>query len=60
MNSSGRDFSVRLIDWQRGDPYVFQAEDFEQLKASPMLWARKFDARKDSRIIHMLKQEYTQ
>lgn len=32
----------RYIDWNRGRPYVWQDEDFEELVNSPYLWARKF------------------
>ena len=32
----------RKIDWSRGNPYVWQENDFEELVNSPCLWARKF------------------
>lgn len=32
----------RKIDWSRGNPYVWQEKDFEELVNSPCLWARKF------------------
>lgn len=50
---------MRLIDWNRGDPYVFRSEDWEELRDSDMLWARKFDARVDSQIIEKLRDYYT-
>ena len=31
----------RLIDWQRGSPYLWQADDLEELNRSPLLFARK-------------------
>ena len=43
--------SLREIDWGRGQPYVWRAEDYEQLIASPCMFARKFDANVDSEII---------
>ena len=50
--------NMRLIDWSRGEsirhPWTFRASDWDQLMASPCLWARKFDERKDSRIIDMI------
>ncbi len=49
---------MRLIDWKRGDPYVFRMENWEELEASEMLWARKFDARVDSEIIKKVSQVY--
>ena len=33
---------LRLIDWQRGTPYTFKDEDFEELIHSDKLFARKF------------------
>lgn len=37
--------SVRYIDWQRGNPYVWKEEDVEELLLSPYLFARKFSGR---------------
>ena len=55
MNSLFRDrvepLSTRFIDWDRGNPYVFKTADYEQLAASPKLFARKFDETKDNEII---------
>ena len=45
---------MRLIDWKRGNPYIFTANDFHELIQSPMLFARKFDERHDCRVINML------
>lgn len=42
---------MRYIDWKRGDPYVFQEDDYDLLINSEYLWARKFDEKKDSKII---------
>lgn len=42
---------MRLIDWNRGHPYTFRDSDFEEIKASEMLFARKFDANSDDEII---------
>ena len=38
--------NMRFIDWKRGDPYLFKDGDFEELMASELLFARKFDQRK--------------
>lgn len=35
---------VRLIDWHRGNPYVWQSKDFEELMNSDRLFARKFSS----------------
>lgn len=34
--------SMRAIDWQRGNPYVWQKTDMDYLVDSPYLFARKF------------------
>lgn len=45
---------ARLIDWERGNPYVWRAEDYEQIKASKCMFARKFDLNADRDIVDML------
>lgn len=32
---------VRLIDWKRGKPYVFQAEDYQEIMSSKAVFVRK-------------------
>ena len=34
--------SMRAIDWQRGNPYIWQKTDMDYLIGSPYLFARKF------------------
>lgn len=46
-----KDSNMRLIDWNRGNPYVFKSSDFEELIKSDMLFARKFDCSVDKKII---------
>lgn len=46
---------MRYIDWEKGNPYTWRAEDFNILKESPYLFARKFSSRIDSKIIDDLK-----
>ena len=36
--------SMRAIDWERGNPYVWQKKDTDYLLHSPYLFARKFSA----------------
>lgn len=41
--------SIRLIDWERGDPYVWGADpeyDYQLIRESRCLFARKFDLEK--------------
>ncbi len=49
--------SLRLIDWERGNPYVWQDKDLEELKQSDCLFARKFSAA-NSQLIQGL-QDFT-
>ena len=42
---------VRLIDWKRGNPYVWRISDYEELVNAPHLFARKFDETVDCEII---------
>lgn len=39
------------IDWDRGKPYEFTEADYDMLKQTNMLFARKFNWEKDSRIV---------
>lgn len=45
---------LRKIDWDRGTPYVFRQEDYEELIASSCLFARKFDWSIDPKIVRKL------
>ena len=45
---------ARLIDWKRGNPYVWRSEDYELIKTSPCMFARKFDMNVDCEIIKLL------
>lgn len=36
------DSCMRYIDWERGEPYTWRAEDYKMLMDSPYLFARKF------------------
>ena len=47
---------LRMIDWERGNPYIFRIDDENALADSECLFARKFDMRVDSRIIDKLSQ----
>ena len=46
---------MRLIDWKRGNPYVWTMADKDELLHSDRLFARKFDLR-DREIIRFLSQ----
>lgn len=47
---------MRLIDWQRGKPYIFRECDFQELMNSEMLFARKFDEKVDSEIVIKIRE----
>lgn len=44
---------MRLIDWKRGNPYIFQQSDFDEIMSSDRIFARKFDE-KDLKIVDMI------
>lgn len=60
MNSSFREQTVnenfRYIDWSEGGghPRFLESKDFDKIVNSGMMFARKFDAEKDSRILDLL------
>ena len=45
---------MRLIDWKRGNPYVWTLADKEELEQSNRLFARKFDMKHED-IIRWIK-----
>ena len=47
---------VRMIDWKRGMPYVFQEADFEELMSSDAMFARKFDEKRDIGIVRKIRE----
>lgn len=47
---------LRLIDWKRGNPYVWRNQDYEELMNAPHLFARKFDENVDRVIIERIFQ----
>jgi hypothetical protein len=62
MNSELQDTVVndhlRHIDWTRGvRPAVLDVRDFERLRDSPKLFARKFDVTRDSEILDLIDRE---
>lgn len=49
--------NMRLIDWGRGNPYVFSSSDYDQLISSELLFARKFQWTTNSDIVEMLEKK---
>lgn len=46
--------NMRFIDWSRGNPHLFVSADYDELMASDLLFARKFDDRVDPEIIERI------
>lgn len=46
--------TLRYTDWNRGHPYTFTTEDYDELIHSDCLFARKFSSTVDSNIIRLL------
>ena len=44
-------YAMRLIDWKRGNPYIWRNIDYRKIITSNMLFARKFDINVDKEII---------
>lgn len=49
---------LRLIDWKKGNPYIYRNHDFEELIHSEELFARKFDDKVDFEIIEAIKKHF--
>lgn len=63
MNSELRetvaDEYLRHIDWNRGGPYVFHTEDYEELMSCSAFFARKFSDQVDAQITDWILKEVT-
>lgn len=45
---------MMIIDWTKGNPYIFRSADFEQLMSSDRMFARKFDEGIDFDIVERI------
>lgn len=50
---------VRLVDWTRGNPYVFRKTDMPELLGSKRLFARKFLAAVDMDVVNAIRQQFS-
>jgi hypothetical protein len=52
---------LRYIDWDRGTPYVFRVDDYEELvnAGESFLFARKFDSNIDREIVEKIYERQT-
>lgn len=48
--------NMRLIDWNRGNPYVFRTSDFYEIVNSNNLFCRKFDEDIDNDIVKKINE----
>lgn len=46
--------NMRYIDWNRGKPYTFKSEDYDDLINSEYMFARKFDYERDKELIEKI------
>lgn len=46
---------ARLIDWNRGNPYVFKIDDYDEIISSKAMFARKFSFNEDKEIIYKIR-----
>lgn len=49
--------SMRLIDWNRGNPYTWKMQDYKELISSDRLFARKFNSG-DMELIKLIETTY--
>ena len=49
--------SMRLIDWNRGDPYTWKIQDYTELVNSDKLFARKFSSQEEE-LIKLIESTY--
>lgn len=49
---------LRYIDWNRGEPYTFDINDYDDLMNSGCFFARKFSSKKDKKIIDKIYKTY--
>ncbi len=51
------DSNKRLIDWQRGNPYIFKNKDYTEIINSNRFFARKFSSKVDKKIINKIYEK---
>ena len=47
---------MRLVDFQRGNPYTYRCEDIEEIRNSKYLFLRKVDEKVDSELINLIEE----
>lgn len=46
--------TMHKVDWNRGNPYIYRIDDYDELIHSKCMFARKFDSNVDKKIIDKL------
>lgn len=49
---------LRYIDWERGNPYTFTDADYDELRSSDKLFARKFDEMKSAKVVNKIRNDF--
>lgn len=49
--------NLRYVDWTRGNPYIWQEQDYEELTSKDLYFARKFSYEKHPEIMEKLKKK---
>lgn len=49
--------NTRYVDWERGRPYTWRAENFDELMSAEALFARKFSSEVDKAVIDKIKEK---
>lgn len=47
----------RLVDWNRGNPYVFRKTDYSMICNSDEMFARKYDVTVDKEIVELVRHK---
>ena len=51
--------NLRYVDWNRGNPYIWQKQDFEELTSNNIFFARKFSYESHPEIMEKIKDHLT-
>ncbi|MEL6975590.1 MAG: beta-1,6-N-acetylglucosaminyltransferase [Bacteroidota bacterium] len=49
--------NLRYVDWKRGNPYIWQEKDYEELTSKDLYFARKFSYENHPEIMEKLKKK---
>ena len=55
-NKVSQMMNIRYVDWNRGNPYTWQKQDFEELTSNNIFFARKFSYEQHPEIMEDIKE----